>query len=196
MQVTPATLEPSEDRSRPPLDRFPSGFRMCPRACIARADAHAKTRLDHAVFIANAIRFSINAQKRQKKAAAPAQASNSSEASSSSAMEVEPRPQRAAAAAASANLTQPKGPQGPKPGRARAGPGRGHVYEPARPLLEQLREPPSEELVEQMERANWLQRVQLQKQWQTARMAELEKQVLTLTLTLAIILTLTDPPQP
>ena len=28
-----------------------------------------------------------------------------------------------------------------------------------------------------MERANWLQRVQLQKQWQTARMAELEKQV-------------------
>ena len=28
-----------------------------------------------------------------------------------------------------------------------------------------------------MERSNWLQRVQLQKQWQTARLAELEKQV-------------------
>ena len=36
---------------------------------------------------------------------------------------------------------------------------------------------PSEELVRQMERANWFQRVQFQKQWQTARITELQSQV-------------------
>ena len=35
----------------------------------------------------------------------------------------------------------------------------------------------SEELVRQMERANWFQRVQFQKQWQTARITELQSQV-------------------
>ena len=89
-------------------------------------------------------------------------------------MEVEPRAKRAAAPG---NLAEPKAPCGPRLGHARAGPGRGHVYEPARSLLEQLQEPPSEELLKQMEKANWFQRVQLQKQWQTARMDELQKQV-------------------
>lgn len=112
---------------------------------------------------------SVRPQKRQKKAAA-----TTSDAATSGAQEAESRPKRAAAPTDLAELKQ-------EPGRAprqpRAGPGRGHVYEAARPLLEQLGEPPSEELLKQMAGSNWLQRAQLQKQWQTAKMAALQAEV-------------------
>ena len=72
-------------------------------------------------------------------------------------------------------------PSGPQPGHARAGPGRGHRYEPSQPLREQLREllhgaaalPPAEAL----EPSNWFERFRLKKEWQASRLAALEQQV-------------------
>ena len=69
--------------------------------------------------------------------------------------------------------------QGPSSSEARPGPGRGHRYEPARSLREQIEEtlPPADQLA----KANWLQKIALKKEWQTARMEELEEQVRRLT---------------
>jgi len=82
---------------------------------------------------------------------------------------VQPRPQRAAAPR---DLAEPSRPRGPQPGHGRPGPGRGHIYEPTRPIEEQLDPGP-----EPTQGENWLQRLAREKKWKTDRIAELERQV-------------------
>jgi hypothetical protein len=60
-------LEPVSADARPYLHRFPSGFRMCPRACISRAERYAKTRLDNVALSANAIRFSFHGRSDRRR---------------------------------------------------------------------------------------------------------------------------------
>ena len=83
-------------------------------------------------------------------------------------------PREGKRAATPDSLSEPKlMPYGPSHERARAGPGRGHKYEPAHPLREQLTLPSPEALAG----ASWFEQIRLKKEWQTKRMAELEAQV-------------------
>lgn len=92
-------------------------------------------------------------------------------ASSADAGETEKRLRRGAAPR---HLAEPKLATGPRV--ARAGPGRGHLYEPAQPLADQLLFatilPPAG-----AEEGSWFRQMQLKHKWTSERMAQLEQQV-------------------
>lgn len=84
----------------------------------------------------------------------------------------ERQPKREAAPVDLRMVKQKSGPINPK-----AGPGRGHIYEPARAISDQVRELPLLPPADAEEATNWLKRVQIYEKWKTVRMQQLEQQV-------------------
>jgi hypothetical protein len=86
----------------------------------------------------NFINSYLHPQKRQRKAAAEGSSSSSAAEGTNATTAAEPRPTRAAAPTLGSLVEPPVHMK--QPGQARAGPGRGHRYEPARLLREQIEE--------------------------------------------------------
>ena len=139
----------------------------------------------------NFINSYLHPQKRQRKAAAEGSSSSSSAAEGSSSTNAttaaEPRPTRAAAPTLGSLVEPPVHMK--QPGQARAGRDRGHRYEPARLLREQIEESVRARIEEErakhpevLPRAdalqqNWLKQIELRERWRTERIEQLEQQV-------------------
>ena len=92
--------------------------------------------------------------------------------SSSSSATLATRPRRAAAPEPGSLHVPPSHPGGPAPGHARAGPGRGHRYEPAREIAEQVAVLLPPEGADA--KGTWLDRLRLRETWRTEQIRALE----------------------
>lgn len=175
--------EPKEDLKAAPSQRFRVQAKVwrCATGKAAKSQIKefrwfsAPTAEEALAWRTQFIQDYLQPSKRQRTSSLPAKSLAAAETAAESAADsVEvaasmPRPQRAARPT---NLAEPRkaGPLCP-----RAGPGRGHTYEPARPLhqqLEVLLPPPDAE-----ESGNWFKQMQLKQKWRSERMAQLERQV-------------------